>query len=369
MKFGKDNSVFKGKFDDLNTYWYKTVGATLITSAVINIIFMPIVEGTKIIMNKIKIFLDRGCRCKKEDTKKEVTKKEDTTKEVPEDHTKKVVPKGHTKKRTQKQLEALYLGPIFLIEYRYSAVLTMMFLCLTYSSGLPCLYFVTFAYLFITYWIDKLFIFRLYRTPPNFDADIERRVRDLLQYAVFIHVIFAIWVYGNTDIFQQEILDSTASFGKQVSSLSNQDSGYVSAFFSRIQFSQNAVLVGILIFFFLIYLIKSLVSGFFMRLARLCCRRRADSYVEQKNEAEEMNYMSLIRPDQLKSERLVIEKELTEVRDKELKKMLSQRALEIEKELSSNQAQSDVHKTYFPQTFSYNIKMNRDINAIYLNAE
>jgi len=44
----------------------------------------------------------------------------------------------------QEDYNNLYMGPEFLIEVRYSQIMTFFFITLIYSSGMPCLYFIAF---------------------------------------------------------------------------------------------------------------------------------------------------------------------------------------------------------------------------------
>lgn len=71
--------------------------------------------------------LDRGCRCDKRKTKKVI----------------------------QEDYENLYKGPQFLLEFRYSQLITVVFVIMMYSTGIPMLYMIAVVNFFITYWVDK----------------------------------------------------------------------------------------------------------------------------------------------------------------------------------------------------------------------
>ena len=55
----------------------------------------------------------------------------------------------------QEDYEHVYTGPEFLIEVRYSQIISSVFILMLYSSGIPALYFVGFVQFFIMYWVDK----------------------------------------------------------------------------------------------------------------------------------------------------------------------------------------------------------------------
>jgi hypothetical protein len=64
--------------------------------------------------------------------------------------------KKRTKKLLQEDYEALYLGPEFLLEMRYSQAISNVYVIMLYSSGIPLLYPTGFVTFLLTYWIDKV---------------------------------------------------------------------------------------------------------------------------------------------------------------------------------------------------------------------
>jgi hypothetical protein len=49
----------------------------------------------------------------------------------------------------------IYMGPEFLIEVRYSQIMTFYFITMIYSSGMPVLYIISFFQFVAMYWFDK----------------------------------------------------------------------------------------------------------------------------------------------------------------------------------------------------------------------
>ena len=62
-----------------------------------------------------------------------------------------------TKQLLQTEYEDINTGTDFLLEYRYSSILTTIYMTMMYSAGIPLLYFFAFLNFFITYWVDKFF--------------------------------------------------------------------------------------------------------------------------------------------------------------------------------------------------------------------
>ena len=93
--------------------------------------------------------------------------------------------------------------------------MNVIFVCLTYSPGMPALYITSFLDLLLTYltdkWICKIYhnhmfhnlsiVLRRARNPTNYDEKLELIVRDILFWIILIHLTFAIWTYGNVYIF------------------------------------------------------------------------------------------------------------------------------------------------------------------------
>jgi hypothetical protein len=49
-----------------------------------------------------------------------------------------------TKQVMQEDYESIYMGPEFLIEVRYSQIMTFFFITMIYSAGMPVLYIISF---------------------------------------------------------------------------------------------------------------------------------------------------------------------------------------------------------------------------------
>jgi hypothetical protein len=95
---------------------------------ILNIITPHISNCGFAIIASIKRCRDRGCRCSRR----------------------------HTRKLLQEDYEEINTGAEFLIEFRYSQVLSTLYIVFMYSTGLPILYVVAVATFFLTYWTDKL---------------------------------------------------------------------------------------------------------------------------------------------------------------------------------------------------------------------
>ena len=72
------------------------------------------------------------------------------------------------------------MGPEFLIEVRYSQIMTFFFITMIYSSGIPVLYIISFLQYIAMYWTDKFLFLQMYRTPPRYGIELSDKSRNIM---------------------------------------------------------------------------------------------------------------------------------------------------------------------------------------------
>lgn len=151
--------ILNGDYDDFSTGWYKQVGVAIIFTMMIGIISPHIANG----MFHLKFFCkrchDRKCTCKK----------------------------THTRQLYQGDYENMYMGPELLFEYRYSTMMNTVFITLMYGAGMPILYLFASLSFFLTYWVDKAAVLRIYQSPPRYDISLQKSTREWTNLAIIIH--------------------------------------------------------------------------------------------------------------------------------------------------------------------------------------
>jgi len=73
-------------------------------------------------------------------------------------------------------------------------VLSTIFVTFTYSSGIPLLYAINFAILFIQFWVDKCLVFNYYRKSDFFTRQLSKSVVNLLPWALILHCLFGLLI-------------------------------------------------------------------------------------------------------------------------------------------------------------------------------
>ena len=85
---------------------------------------------------------------------------------------------------------------MFKLEYRYPTLLNVIFVTLTYSSGMPILYPIAACTFSIMYMTDKIALLRLYNRPPMYKASLAKLTLNILPIAIVLHLCIAVWMYG-----------------------------------------------------------------------------------------------------------------------------------------------------------------------------
>lgn len=93
----------------------------------------------------------------------------------------------------------LYKPETFNPSNRVPILLNTVFITLAYSSALPLLLPFAFLALFVMYWVEKITLLRFYAKPPKMNENFAHMVSSLLPWALLIHLLFSVWMYGTPD--------------------------------------------------------------------------------------------------------------------------------------------------------------------------
>ncbi|CAK9058692.1 Pentatricopeptide repeat-containing protein At1g63080 [Durusdinium trenchii] len=167
---GLGNLLLRGPFEDLTRAWYVVVGATIMTNMLLNMVTPPSITIAMIFVTK---FMRCCCRSRV---------------------------KHHS------ELIQIYTNPDFDIKAKYAQLLTTCFVTLTYSSGMPLLYLFAFGYMGLMYWADKISLLWYSKRPPQYDALLAQESSEAMLYAVALHCIFAIIMFGQPCVFPSQPL-------------------------------------------------------------------------------------------------------------------------------------------------------------------
>lgn len=157
---------------DFSHLWFSDIGVTL-TGAMLFNVYYPIVEFFMFgAMRKAFRFMDQGFSCNK----------------------------LKTKKTTIQLYVELQSGPVFFIHYKYSAVLNIVFVTMMYGMGIPVLFPIAAASLFVLYCIEKFMLYYVYREPPMYDEKLNNNALSILTYAPLLFLSFGYWMFSSKQL-------------------------------------------------------------------------------------------------------------------------------------------------------------------------
>lgn len=100
----------------------------------------------------------------------------------------------NTRKKSQTNLESLYTGREFKGELAYSRMMSILFVVVFYSSGMPLLYGLAFLFYFLTYSFNKFLILKFYRKSFNFTRAVPQFSNRFLQASLILHLFGALFM-------------------------------------------------------------------------------------------------------------------------------------------------------------------------------
>jgi hypothetical protein len=102
---------------------------------------------------------------------------------------------------TQDELNKLHVGPEFEFAYNYAQLMSTLFVCLTFATGIPILYIIAAANFLVFYLVEKFLFIHMYRIPPHFNSHIGKRATSLIPIALLFHIGVSIWMLSSEDLF------------------------------------------------------------------------------------------------------------------------------------------------------------------------
>jgi hypothetical protein len=92
----------------------------------------------------------------------------------------------------------------------------VVFISLTFSSGMPVLYLIVTVLLAVTYWVDKYLLLRFYRLTPGFTKYIYQVVITILPWAAVAHFLFGFIIFSYPSILNTEVNNTIWGEGNQI---------------------------------------------------------------------------------------------------------------------------------------------------------
>lgn len=110
----------------------------------------------------------------------------------------------------------VYLGPQFMIHYKYSSCLNIVFVTFMFGFGIPILFPIAALSFLTLYVVEKALIYYSYRQPPMLDSVLNDSVLGKLSWAPFLYLIFGYWMLTNPTLLGNDPVPINRIDGKQL---------------------------------------------------------------------------------------------------------------------------------------------------------
>jgi len=110
----------------------------------------------------------------------------------------------NSKKLRQVDLERLYTGPQIQAGEKFAQMLNALTICLTYSAGIPLMYFIMVIFFVVAYWFNKMMLMRYYQITFEFSEVMPMKAILYLKYGILLHILVSIWMFSNPSLLQHQ---------------------------------------------------------------------------------------------------------------------------------------------------------------------
>jgi len=275
-----------------------------------------------------------------------------------------------TKKKVQAHYERLYMGPDFILDFRYTQILTMTFVCFFYSGGMPFLYITTLLQLIVTYFYDKFILLKASKIPVNYDEKLESIIRPTFYIIIVLHLIVSVAMFGN---HQMSSDNETISYTNIVLGNSQNKTSILFKF----QLSRNLVLICLFIIIVAIFLVKGFLFDYikktllylFVKDKDLARRTRKtsgrvapESHTHIVNHDYDLTFFQVIKSQDIATLIRLTKFTLKTTRDKALVELLKKKANLLKKEYNASKQNEDSNHVdnhvIFIGFYTYDIRLS-----------
>ena len=172
-------SSFRGNDTDFNRNWFTSQGDTIVASMVFNTWFPIAMECANYSQRLSFRMLDWFS---KDSDKK-------------------------TAKTNIQQYINLYSGPKYLLHYRYSTMLNVVFITMMFGAGMPILFPIAAVSLTCFLNLEKFMLYYVFQQPPAYDERLNNAVLHILDKGPVFLLAFGYWLLTNLQLVENNYLE------------------------------------------------------------------------------------------------------------------------------------------------------------------
>ncbi len=120
------------------------------------------------------------------------------------------------KQKKKKKLKKIYKVEEFDIAGKYKDSLKIIIVCLTFAAGIPIFYIFIFLGLLFTFFLHKYILIKFSERPAPYSNELIKTFYKILKFGLLIHMIFAMYLMSNNDIFPTTLTFDLEDHGHQV---------------------------------------------------------------------------------------------------------------------------------------------------------
>lgn len=166
-----------GAMSDFSSNWFRLVGNIFRSTMVFNA-YYPILEFVLYFAMRLVYRMMDSCR----------------------------LDKYETKTKTIKAYLDIKLGPQYLMHFKYSSVLNIVFVTFMYGFGIPELFPIAAVSFIIIYILEQASFYYSYKAPPMYDERLSQSVLSHLMWAPAFGLCFAYWMASSNQLYSNEKL-------------------------------------------------------------------------------------------------------------------------------------------------------------------
>eukprot|EP01036_Dinobryon_divergens_P028342 gene28342-37274_t len=190
---------------------------------------------------------------------------------------------------TQEDLNKYYVGSDCELAFKYAQIMSTMYVCMTFSTGIPLLYIIAAVNFLLYYVVEKFLFIHFYKAPPHFNAHIGKSATSMIPVAVGLHLAMSIWVLSNPELFSTEASSTAqAVLANNAVSTAAAKSTIQDRVLGKYTFPLFALLCAILLYEFLKFVVIRLLYSAeeYWNLWMVCCFWRSRESLSTKGKAQ-----------------------------------------------------------------------------------
>jgi len=162
--------LFQGQYTDITSDWYLGIGSIIVMTMIFNISY-PLMELLMTsVLKCLRKCIDKRCWSKK------------------------------TSQKYKLDYINLYSSDVYPIEERYAIIVSIFWIVMMFGCVMPALYIVVAISTLLLVIIDKLLLFKFFKTPINFDESLHKKIMKTLYLGLILHLVASAFLLSEPNL-------------------------------------------------------------------------------------------------------------------------------------------------------------------------